>query len=346
MHEITPDWNAGMRWTWCAVLLLLAARAAAQGATPVPARGSLRVEAPEHCATRAAIVARVSERSQRIEIVEQAPLALRAVVQVSTKRLVSAELHVAWPDGRAALRSLNAPSCAEAVDALALLIALTLDPGASTTALAPGPIADAPVADAPVAAAPAAEAASETPEPEATTTSDPFALSYVSVGLAAFGVLGAAPRAMPGVAASVLVAFEGHGLWTPLFQVRVTHAWVTATEAPGTADFQLDSAHLSACVVGLRGAALAAYACVTGAVGRLSASGSNTYEPNTHARLWLSAGAELLLSARLFGPLELHAGTGIALPLRRDRFAFAPRVFHRVAAVVPYGQLGLSVRFP
>lgn len=346
MHEITPDWNAGRRWALCAVLALIALDAAAQGTAPPSARGALSVEAAEQCATRAAIVARVAERSQRIELVDQDSLVLRAVVQESTRTLVSAELHVTWPDGRTSLRRLNAPSCVEAIDALALLITLTLDPSA---ALTPADVAEGPVVP---EALPATARESPGPEPEPapeaepSPTSEPFALSHAAFGLAARGLLGVAPHAMPGLGASVLVAFEGQGLWTPLLQVRVAHAWARAIEAAGTADFQLDSAELVACVVGLRSAAAAGRACITGAVGRLRASGSETYDPNNHARLWLSAGGELLLSAELFGPLQLQAGAGLTMPLRRDRFAFAPRVFHRVAAVVPYGHLGLAVRFP
>ena len=350
MHEITPDWNAGRRWALCALLSLIAVAAAAQETAPPSARGALSVEAPEHCATRDAIVARVAERSQRIELVNEDPLVLRAVVQESTRNLVSAELHVTWPDGRTSLRRLNAPSCAEALDALALLITLTLDPSA---ALTPAEVEEKPViAEAPPAtenespeSAPQPQAGPE-PESEPSPTSEPFALSHVAFGLAAHGALGVAPHAMPGIGASALIAFRGHGLWTPLLQVRVTHAWASATEAAGTADFQLDRADLVACVIGLRSEVLAARACIAGAIGRLQASGSETYDPNNHARLWLSAGGELLLSVELFGPLQLQAGAGLAVPLRRDRFAFAPRVFHRVAAAVPYGHLGLAVRFP
>jgi hypothetical protein len=352
MHEITPDRNAARRCALCAVLALIAVDAAAQETTPPSARGALRVDAAERCATRDAIVARVAERSQRIELVDDAPLVLRAVVQESTRNLVSAELHVTWPDGRTSLRRLNAPSCAEALDALALLITLTLDPSA---ALTPANAEKEPViTEAPPAAESKSPASEPQPQPQpesesesrASPTSEPFALSHVAFGLAAHGLLGVAPRLMPGIGASALVAFDGHGLWTPLLQVRVTHAWASATEAAGTADFQLDRADLVACVIGLRSATLAARACVTGAIGRLHARGSETYDPNDHARLWVSAGAELLLSAELVGPLQLQAGAGLAVPLRRDRFAFAPRVFHRVAAAVLYGHLGLAVRFP
>jgi len=348
MHEITPDWNAGRRWALCAALSLIAVDAAAQDPAPPSARGALSVEAPEHCATRGAVAARVAERSQRIELVDEDPLVLRAVVQESSRNLVSAELHVTWPDGRTSLRRLNAPSCAEAIDALALLITLTLDPSATFgQSNANEPSAAVPVPDStPVPVPTTVPDSAPDADAEPLPPSPPFALSHVAFGLTAHGLLGVAPTGMPGLGASALVAFEGYGLWTPLLQVRVAHAWAMATEAAGTADFRLDRADLVACVIGLRSQALAARACVTGGIGRLSASGSQTYDPNSHARLWLAAGGELLLSAELFGPVQLQASAGLAVPLRRDRFAFAPRVFHRVAAAIPYGQIGLAVRFP
>src|SRR5262249_33474080 len=54
--------------------------------------------------------------------------ALAARIQVGPRGGVIAELTVVEPDGRKFSRRIEAPSCAAATDALALVVAITLDP--------------------------------------------------------------------------------------------------------------------------------------------------------------------------------------------------------------------------
>jgi hypothetical protein len=350
MHE-NPGYGNAAR---VVLLLVLLASSAAQAEED--ARVALSVDAPEDCATRESISAAVRTRGARIELAPSAPLELQVVLQRASEKATSAVLRVEWPDGRRSERSLTAPSCAEAADALALLIALTLDPTSARAQLSPAPASEPSATDPPATQAvdrarpPASDSASAPPTDSASAVDeadeDADAFSHFALGLAAQGTLGPAPRIMPGVALIAHIAWRGAGLWTPLFQVRVARSWLGTERAAGRADFELDAAHAAACVIGLRGEALAARACASGAIGSLRARGSDTYDPKAHARLWLSAGAELLLTAELIGPLEAQAGAGASVPFYRHRFAFAPAVFHRVAPIAGFGHLGLLLRFP
>jgi hypothetical protein len=352
MHE-NPRYGNAARAVMSVVLwvALLASSAQAQD----EARVALSVDAPEDCATRESIAAAVRTRGAGIDLAPTAALALHVALQRASDTAVSAELRVVWPDGRRSERSLSAPNCVEAADALALLIALTLDPASARARPSPAPQSAPPAADPPGTQArdpaPASRAAPPLPadEPapeEVMADAGPFAFSHFALGLAAQGSLGPAPRVMPGAAFIAHVAWRGAGLWTPLLQVRVARSWLGVERAAGRGDFELDAAHAAACVIGLRGEALAGRACASGAIGSLRARGSDTYDPKAHARLWLSAGAELLLTAELIGPLEAQLGAGFSVPFYRHRFAFAPAVFHRVAPIAGYGHLGLLLRFP
>jgi hypothetical protein len=173
-----------------------------------------------------------------------------------------------------------------------------------------------------------------------------LAFEHVALGLAAQGVLGHAPRFMPGAALFAQLALDGPLPWSPLVQLRVGRSWLDTERAAGVAHFRLDAARLSACPLGLRASALSAHACAVFEIGSLRARGTETYDPKAYSRLWLAPGTELLLAARLFGPVALQLGAALAWPLRRDRFAFAPAVFHRVASTLFEAHAGLAVRFP
>jgi len=113
--------------------------AAALAASSAPAWGQttaarLEVEAQPSCSTRDELIARVAARSARIRFVDDGagvPV-MTARIDAGPKGAVVAELTVVEPDGRRFARRLEAPSCAAATDALALVVAITLDPSAAT----------------------------------------------------------------------------------------------------------------------------------------------------------------------------------------------------------------------
>jgi hypothetical protein len=151
---------------------------------------------------------------------------------------------------------------------------------------------------------------------------------------------------MIGVGVRGLVALRGRG-WSPALQLRAARAWAHDYAANGgVASFRLDAARLDACPVALRWSLLTARVCASVALGNLRATGSNSFLPRTRDRLWSDVGATLMMSMVLAKLAQVHASVGLAAPLRRDRFAFQPEEFHRVAAVLWVIELGLGLRFP
>ncbi len=166
-----------------ALLLLSVSQATAAPAELAPASARLEVQSLPDCTTREELTARVIARSRRIHLDDEQATGptIRAVIAHAPHGAVG-ELVIVQPDGRTSSRRLSAASCAEATDAIALVIALTLDPmsaasapaSASTSAAGssaagrPGPTAPSPSTPAtrPTPPPPAANAPAHTP-PEA-----------------------------------------------------------------------------------------------------------------------------------------------------------------------------------
>ena len=129
--------------------------------------------------------------------------------------------------------------------------------------------------------------------------------------------------------------------------LRGVHAWKDDVLAlGGLAAFTLDALALDACPLRLRAAILEARACGAGLVGRLSASGSSTYSPRSEDRPFATLGGAAFLTLELGRHVTLSSRFGLGASLVRDAFAFGPRQFHYVPAVVAEWDVGLGVRFP
>jgi hypothetical protein len=412
-----------------AVLLvtLAAPRFVVAQAKPAP-RAQLRLHAEKTCATRDAIVASVQTRAPRVVLTDEASVSpvLEVTLRTDAHGEIAAEL-VVRASGRRALRRLTATSCSAAVDALALLIAWTLDPGgqaergeARDLAHAQANDAEASRAGEPGRVDVVSESRSDRPdkrarsprsreqvapsehthpdassprpedEPPAETSPTPSlpneappratatpsaahentraasraepardALAAVDaprtppleltarVSVAGVGSLGFAPHALFGVGGAGQLELA-RGDWLSL-AVRIAyahHAWRSLRAEGGRAAFALDHGTLDVCPGRLRASSLTLRACLAAALGRLRASGHDTYLPAaTHLRVGNLGGA-LLAALSLVGPLDLELRAALGAPLARQRFSFAPQVFHRTAPVILSLELGVSVHFP
>jgi len=123
-----------------ALLLLSVTEADAAPAELASASARLEVQALPDCTTREEVAARVAARSRRIHFDDEQATGptVRAVIAHGPHGAVG-ELVIVQPDGRTSSRRLSAASCVEATDAIALIIALTLDPlsAAASTGAAP-----------------------------------------------------------------------------------------------------------------------------------------------------------------------------------------------------------------
>jgi hypothetical protein len=336
-----------------AMLLGAAGRTAAAASADAPT-AHLEVDAHPSCSTRDELVARVTARSTRIRFVnDRAGVpSMTARIETGPRGAVIAELTVVEPDGRKFARRIEAPSCAAATDALALVVAITLDPSAVTAEASVVPVGDAGGATSSAATTPP-----EPPKPDAETvrtgedaeTTPPAVASTrrVTAGVAAAAVLGPAPTVMPGIALEVQAALERASIWSPALVLTLAHVWSSDwTEPAGTAEFTLDLLGLDICPVRVALFQVEARACAAGSLGRLAAQGSNTYDPSSVARPFATAGGTARLALPIGSRVEVRARFGAGATLWRDAFEFTPEVFHRVASVTLVGDVGVGVRFP
>ena len=309
-------------WIWLARV--------ARAADASPRAAELVVEADASCIQADVLRGRVASNGWRwVAQAEPAELSLTASVraQGATAGELAVALQLHWSDGRTAERTLAAQSCEAALDALALLIQMTLDaenrPRESSGAGSDGNRDDG------------------DGEPESWTEVTQLALG-VSAGVGA----AAAPKLQPGLGVYAALEISGFGLIQPRLQLELSHAWRSGIAvAGGTADFALTGGQLLVCPVAVRAATLAAHGCGTFELARLSAQGHDIYEPRSQARPWASAGLGVLLHARPVPKLELQLAAALSRPLWRDQFSFAPDVFYAVPAWRWQIKLGLAVCF-
>ena len=112
------------------VALLAQSRIDPSGTAPdAPAtRARLEVRPATECVSRRDLLARVAARSPRIQFVDEAAISASVALTSSRPGNVVAEVVLAAPGAEPAPRRIAARSCAEASDAIALIIAVTLDP--------------------------------------------------------------------------------------------------------------------------------------------------------------------------------------------------------------------------
>ncbi len=328
-----------------AVLAVLPAAAQPSTTAPDEVTASLELVTTPGCGSEPELASAIASRSERIRIVsrETATRALRIELKDSGSALV-ATLTLTQPSGRRSQRTLKAASCAEALDAVALVAAVSLDPTASS---APSEVPTAEPARPP--APPVAERPCPPCADEAARREDAEARGLVtSVGLWFEALSGPAPAVMPGIAAGVMLAYERGSVLSPAVRLSYAHfARGDFRETAGTADFTLDAATVELCPLRAKAGPLAVYPCllrVTGGV--LGAEGRGTVGPRSRGRPWWVVGSSLIALLRPSSSLEFSMTLGAGRPLVRDRFQFEPLEFHRVSGVAFTAGAGAGVTFP
>lgn len=304
---------------------------------------SLELVSPPGCGTQGELAQAIRARSDRIRIEPNPPepRALRVEIREGGAGLTTV-LSLTQPNGRRSTRTLRASSCAEALDAAALVAAVSLDPSASTA-----PIVDAP----PPATPPTPTAAPVCPPCERVKpppAAEPAPHVDVSASVTFDAIGGPAPEVMPGFGAAVLIAYERGSVLSPAVRLAYSHFARGSFQATGgVADFALDTGTIELCPLRAEAGPLRVYPCllrVTG--GELRASGSDTLGPVSRGRPWWELGASLATFVYPSRSLELGFTIAFGWPLVRDTFQFEPLEFHRVSALALTGGLGAGVRFP
>jgi hypothetical protein len=361
-----------LAWRWMvstACVAWIGVAAAEPNAPDVSA--SLDVTASADCTTRAELVTRVHARSPRVKFVDDASgVAIRARFSLTGAGAVAGDLTLASRGAKPTTRRVLAGTCGEAADAVALIIAVTLDPtarppagqqsGTATEEVTPGSAGAASPTEPGTKNTPGTEKrpASAKQQPLSTPAEPPTAdeppTAAVSSSRPAFGVVlaaqsfvGPAPRLMGGVALYGMAGVDGSPLWSPAVVLGATYALRTGLEEQGgTASFALLAASVDACPFRLTLGAVEARPCASGLGGRLTARATNTQNPaGESARPFWVLGGVVIATVDLPWPLEASARFGAGANLVQDSFLFTPRVFHTVPPVTVAASVGIGVRW-
>lgn len=358
-------------------LFALAKPCLAEGETPKPAPSVLLdVSSDLGCASKPLLMERVQARVPSVRFVDEpgglelGGLELGARFTRLQSGRVAGELVLIDGALETTLRRLEAPSCPDAVDGMALILAITLDPtaGESVAATAPDPAPTgtaAPSKETPGSPGVSSTHGTSTPvdpvdDPLSSNVgarafprdveanggeSRPWRLEGFAAGQV---VWGPAPDVMPGLAAYALLAFDRPSAWSRAVALGGTGMWSgSSAEWGGTASFSLIAGTFDACALRSEVLAFEARVCGSALVGRLTATGADAMnETATVHRPFVSLGASALLNFHLGPRLALGARVSPRLNLIRDEFAFRPRVFHRVNALTLGFDLGLGVSLP
>lgn len=344
-------------------LLTLASPAPAQPVSAesaqVPEQVELDYLSDPGCLSKAQFVAEVTARIRR------------PVTWVVTNGAVHIELSLSQAEGGATgklevsrgaaeptRREFTAESCAEVGSALALVVALALDPNARTEPLAPSPAeapappsaAEPPPVTAPAAVAPPPPAPARPSRPPASpraAAAPPAPVQYAAWLGPVVGVSsGYAPEPLVTVGLSLGARLTTGSWFSPALQL--TPSWgKTGSTGPAAelGSFAWTVARLEACPVEVRlTKALGFSPCLAGELGRLLARGTAAGVESTRAeRWWAAPGVTAALHLELGSWFVRLSGEAV-FPAIRDEFVFRSpeRSVHRPDAAAWGGRLAFG----
>lgn len=328
---------------------------------------SLALTGPPGCGSENDLASRIAWRTSRVRIVPVGASERRLeVVLEASGGSATATMSLTLPNGRRATRVLRAATCDEAVDATALVAAVTLDPTASvapTTPLPDGGTANngAGAASGATSAAPVATA--RPPDAQGggggssaggdigASRSELSAALFVPAGL----VVGPAPNPLYGVGFGAMGVWERGSVVSPAARLSFLHFFGQEfEEIGGTAYFSLTELEIDLCPFRIGSEVVGFFACGSFVAGELTAEGRATNDASSQSLTWLVAGGTLLLEARPVNFLEVQLFGTLGAPLVRDSFQFGcppsavdckPNLFHEVPRMTAQGGVALGVFF-
>lgn len=326
----------------CALASALVAEAGAAQTTPV-VEAHFELRGPEGCNSAEDFAAHVRKRSSRISLVSSpSSRSLLVELQEQPKGTMRGSFKVIEADGKTRGRQLDAASCAEAVEALSLIVTVTLDPDA----LLEEPTQPEPPAPKP-APAPATPKTRPTPPKPVPALEAERARYRLSFGVGAALLVNQAPQVAPGGAAAVALEVNAGEVWSPFFRLSVVHAQRRNIQEPGgDANFAFTVPTLDVCPVRFGPRALGIRPCAFGSAGLLEVWGSAAARTESHARAIGAAGGAIWLGARVSEVFEITADGRVGAAFRRDRFGFDDRGFFTTPTLGFSAGLGVAGGFP
>ena len=315
---------------------------------------SVRIDyvAPASCPDATAFLRSLRERTTHFRDATPDEQARRFLVRVrAVGSSFSGRLEIRSPDGRTAVRNVDATICDEVSDALALITALTIDPNALTGGPKRASQSQAEPPPEPAAGpdrqrSPASAAAvAPLPPSAATEASRPWRWSAGLLGHTTFLV---SPTL--GYGGDIFVEAEApvSSRLGPAVRMAV-FLNQSDVELPtgAAARFQWALVEVEGCPVRLGGMRLALHPCLAFRLGILHGEGRRISQPKQTVSLWSDAGPVLRLRLAVTARLLLEAQGGFMLPLHRPTFDIVDMGSPTTAYSVPRlgGSAGIGVAY-
>jgi hypothetical protein len=271
---------------------------------------------PLGCPSEDAFLVQVRARTSRFRETADATRARTFFISIArTDHAVSGHLVMRSAGGAQSVRDVAGNRCEDVVAAMALIVALDLDPNASTSPFAPPTVSSQQAANVP--------GANLSPEQAKASTSRRW-----SMGLGIHGAFdgGLAPRPFIGALFFIEANGPSRGLFVPTVRVafeRATSAADAAGQGP-SANFVWTAGMVEACPARWTAGSFGVAPCIRVEGGLIEATGANIDPARSDQRPWLAAGIAAEGRWFFFTPLFLDAEVGARFPLVRTRYFFQP----------------------
>jgi hypothetical protein len=296
----------------CAIALT-AARARAQDPQPT----LLAYKAPADCPAVGDFQRSVQRRSARIHFVDEGSHDRQLSIFLRKDGdFTVGELRLIEASGTLRQRSVRFTTCAEAVEGLALIATVSLDPQALLEA--PGPVPETPPTP------PPRSPHSQAHEPMAATP--PLQLTpgvETEIGAELNAYFNALPKTAFGGTVFMDVSSTSRHWLSPSIRGAISHVERLGLSDPaGQANFTLTLLSLSGCPLRIGGDIVVFRPCATLSGGALHTRGTDTNDAPATTRQYFSWGGSGMFSARLGELLEIVGDAGVGVTLIRDQFSF------------------------
>jgi hypothetical protein len=348
----TPTKRRQERVVLSAAILLAALSCsdlAAAEVSPKRLQAHLDYDAPADCPTRAELNARILGRTALAEITD-APSDWTARLELTVEgNEARGHLLIEAKGAPARERTVVGETCADVVDALALVTALAIDPNASwvadaaliktvTPPVQPAPIVEAPAPKVLPSSSPISSNSPVTPAPPRW---------QLTIGGAARTSAGLAPDPLLGGALHAMLQSTRETVVSPALRLSAT-VEVNGAFAARAASFLYARGEVDLCPLRLGSSAFDMHLCGGVGGGVVRAVGIEIAHPILATPAWVEL--DVVVTGRWHpggGAFFLEADVAALVPLTRRTFVFnTPHLFvYHVAAVAPTLDVGAGVRF-
>jgi len=300
----------------------------------------LSYRAVDGCPEVAEFQRSVQRRSARVRFVDEGSHARELSITLSKEGdFTIGELRLIERDGTLRQRSVRFSSCPEAVEGLALITVVSLDPQALVSPPPEQPPPAPPTPPKPPAPVPVPPR-KKSPAPPAPSAARP----EVALGAQFDALFHVVPSAALGGELFVDVASPSRAWLSPLFRLSASHTERRGIPAAGSeANFTLTTGTLRACPLRLGDDRIVVRPCAFATGGALHAWGTHNANPQTLTRQFWAWGGSAQVFLRATQAVDIVADLGVGAPILRDQFSFQEADFWKTPAL--YLSSGVGLRF-